>query len=261
VINLHDHSPIPADSDSLILAMTGGQPMPKRLMVEFPRAAMHMEHKKGRSFVERFLDRTYKESLWTHSALHGWLASLHLPYIIDFNRDTQLQSLYVDRQHTLIVGVARITGRHERFKVYCWDEGRYQAIPQENIDPRLPILFKPLGSPLPTPCYIASDADYVDYITELMGGFAIPGLIKSQRQGKRYLMLGMRFTRDTERMLTRDFIIDAAKPAGWALIKHATEKEIEYCLRQRLQGLSIDCSDLISLLPQLMDEAKAQTAE
>jgi hypothetical protein len=49
----------------------------------------------------------------------------------------------------------------------------------------LPLLFKPMGAPLPQPSYIASDADYVDYITELMGGFAVPSFVKAHRRGRR----------------------------------------------------------------------------
>lgn len=56
---------IPADSDSLILAMNGGKPMAPRLMFEFARAAMDMELKKGRNFVYRFLSETYGERQWT----------------------------------------------------------------------------------------------------------------------------------------------------------------------------------------------------
>ena len=36
-----NHEPIPADSESLILAMNGGKPMAPKLMSEFPRAAMN----------------------------------------------------------------------------------------------------------------------------------------------------------------------------------------------------------------------------
>ena len=43
--------PIPADSNSLILAMNNGQPMAPKLMYEFPRAAMNLELKKGRGFI------------------------------------------------------------------------------------------------------------------------------------------------------------------------------------------------------------------
>ncbi len=75
--------------------------------------------------------------------------------------------------------------------------------------PGLPVLFKPMGAPKPS--YIASD---VDNITELMGGLAVPGFVKAQRRGKRYLLLGLRLNRDTERMVLSDLIYDAASPAG-----------------------------------------------
>ena len=81
-------NPIPADSDSLILAMNKGQPMAPRLMYEFPRAAMNLENKKGRKFIERFLTETYADKQWTTSRLHQWLAERSIPYIIDINRDT-----------------------------------------------------------------------------------------------------------------------------------------------------------------------------
>lgn len=51
-------APIPADSDSLILAMNDGRPMAPKLMYEFPRAAMNVELKRGRTTVTRFLTRT-----------------------------------------------------------------------------------------------------------------------------------------------------------------------------------------------------------
>ncbi|MEI7429914.1 MAG: SIR2 family protein, partial [Betaproteobacteria bacterium] len=88
-----------------------------------------------------------------------------------------------------------------------------------------PILYKPMGAPKPVPSYIASDADYVDFITELMGGFAVPGFVKELRREKRYLLLGMRLNRDTERMVLSDLMYSAASPAGWALIEDATDKE------------------------------------
>ena len=48
------------------------------------------------------------------------------------------------------------------------------------------------------------------------------------RQGKRYLFLGMRFNRDTERMVMSDLIYGSVQPpltAGWALIETPTDKE------------------------------------
>lgn len=247
VVDRHSGQPIPADSDSLILAMTGGQPMAPRLMYEFPRAAMHLENKKGRSFIERFLTQTYGGDNWTPSPFHQWLADLRLPYVIDCNRDTQLQRCYADRAYTLIVGAARLTGSHYRFDLYRCEGGQSQRIEQAEVDPRLPVLFKPLGTPLPKPSFVASDADFVDYITELMGGFAVPAWIKQQRRGNSYLFLGMHFNRDTERMLMSDLIHDAAAPAGWALIAGPSAKERKVCERKRLQLIEADCSELFAL--------------
>lgn len=246
VVDRQSGKAIPADSDSLILAMTGGQPMAPRLMYEFPRAAMHLENKKGRSFVERFLTQTYGGDNWTPSPLHQWLADQRLPYVIDCNRDTQLQRCYADRAHTLVVGAARLAATPYRFDLYQWDAGRYRPLTLEEVDAGLPVLFKPLGTPLPRPSYVASDADFVDYITELMGGFAVPAWLKQRRRGLRYLFLGMRFNRDTERMVMSDLIHDAASPAGWALLDAPSAKERKVCARKDLHLIEADWSDLLA---------------
>lgn len=218
-------APMPATSDELILAMNGGKPMAPKLMYEFPRAAMNVELKRGRAAVTRFLDATYGAGTWTRAAAHDWLKGLRPSYVIDINRDTQLLDSYVGLPHLLILGCARIGGTDYRFKLYRHDGKAYAPIRPEEAPTDLPILFKPMGAPRPEPSYIASDADYVDYITELMGGFAVPSFVKTLRKGKQYLFLGMRFNRDSERMVMSDLTHDAGSPAGWALIESPTDKE------------------------------------
>ena len=242
---------IPADSDSLILAMNNGQPMAPKLMFEFPRAAMNIELKRGRSTINRFLDTTYRDTKWSTSALHEWLAQSRLPYIIDTNRDIQLQEQYATRPHTLIVGTARIATKEYRYRLFHYDGAAYSLIEQEAVNTSLPVLFKPLGTPLPETNYIASDADFVDYITELMGGFAIPSFVKRMRQNKRYLMLGLRFNRDTERMVFSEIIFGADKPAGWALIPHPTDKEKRFLARFNIEIINAEVSDFLIAAKEL----------
>jgi hypothetical protein len=237
---------IPADSDSLIIAMNNGQPMAPKLMYEFPRAAMNIELKRGRKAVNNFLDATYKGTQWSTSPLHAWLAEQKLPYMIDANRDTQMQLQYAGTPHTLVVGIARMSGTAFRFRLFHYDGTSYTSVEQEAVDSSLPILFKPLGTPLPESNYIASDADFVDYITELMGGFAIPSFIKRSRQNKRYVTLGLRLNRDTDRMVFSDVIFGADKPAGWALIPHPTDKEKRYLERLNIEIVNADVSDFLS---------------
>lgn len=251
---------IPADSDSLILAMNKGQPMAPKLMYEFPRAAMNQELKKGRGFVTRFLTELYGKDVWTRAPIHDWLAEIKPHYVIDINRDTMLQATYADTPHNLIVGIARIGGTDYRFKIYHHDGNGYKEIEQESADLSLPILFKPMGTPVPEANYIASDADFVDYITELMGGFGLPAFLKEYRKEKQYLFIGMRFNRDTERMVMADIVYGAQEPKGWALIPAPTNKEERYCAKMGIEIIKTDVNALLSVVdwPVIEDEIAAQ---
>jgi hypothetical protein len=243
VKNVATGEPIPADSDSLIIAMNGGKPMAPKLMYEFPRAAMNIELKRGRTTVNKFLTRTYGETAWTRGAFHDWLKEIAPAYVVDINRDTQLQDSYAGVPHNLVVGIARLGGTDFRYKLYLWDGVAYQK--SEAINPALPILFKPMGTPKPEANYIASDADYVDYITELMGGFSIPPVVKELRKGKKYLLMGLRLNRDTERMVMSDFIYAAAQPAGWVFIATPTDKEKRFCKKVGLEIIEADIFEFI----------------
>lgn len=253
--------PIPADSDSLIIAMNNGQPMAPKLMYEFPRAAMNLELKRGRSFVNNFLTQLYGETRWTRAPFHDWLAELKPAYVVDINRDTQLQESYAGVPHTLIQGISRIGGTDYRFKIFQSDGETYREIDQDAADPSLPILFKPMGTPTPEPSYIASDADYVDYITELMGGFAIPSFLKQYRKGKQYLFLGLRLTRDSERMVMSDIVYDADQPVGWALIPDATAKEKRFCSRVGIEVIDADVEQLMAGEDLALPEAKLEAGQ
>lgn len=245
-VNAESGEPIPADSDSLILAMNNGRPMAPKLMYEFPRAAMNQELKRGRSFVNRFLDKLYGATEWTRAPLHDWIQEIKPSCVIDINRDLQLQQSYSDTPHNVMIGIARIGGTDFRYKLYHYDGSNYTEITNEEADPSLPLLLKPMGSPQPEASYIASDADYVDYITELMGGFGVPKFFKEYRKEKKYLLLGLRLNRDTERMVLADLTYGRAKEAGWAVIPDATEKEKRFCKNK----LGIEIIDMS--LPEFM---------
>jgi hypothetical protein len=237
--------PMPADSNSLILAMNGGKPMAPKLMYEFPRAAMNQELKRGRNYVSQFLDKTYGQIQYTRASMHDWLKEWRPKYVVDVNRDTQLQDSYADEEHTLIIGVARIVATAFRFKIFHYDGTQYFEISQEQVDKSLPILFKPMGTPKPESNYIASDADYVDYITELMGGFAIPDFLKDYRKGKKYLLLGLPLNRDSERMVMSDITYGADEHRGWFLRKNPTDKEKRFSAKMGFELINADCQDFL----------------
>jgi len=79
-----------------------------------------------------------------------------------------------------------------------------------------------------------------------MGGFAVPSFIKMYRPGKRYLLLGMRLNRDTERMVFSDLIYGAASPAGWAVIEHPNDKERRFLAKIGIELIEANLQDLVS---------------
>jgi hypothetical protein len=239
---------IPADSDSLIYALNDGKPMAPKLMYEFPRAAMNVELKKGRSHVEKFLTRVYGDDRWSRAAVHEWLGSWMPPYVIDINRDSQLQQTYRKTPHLLVRGLARTIGTAYRFTLHLHDGQAYRPLPPDEATAELPILFKPMGSPLPSSQFVASDADYVDYITELMGGFALPPFLKKYRENKKYLLLGLALSRDTERMVMSEIILNGSERRGWAVIENPGAKQRRFCERMGLEIIDAEMPDFMTRL-------------
>lgn len=249
VISSSTQAPMPASNDALINSLihtfNNGKPLEARLMYEFSRAAMHVEHELSRATLNNFLTQIYSETPWSRAALHDWLAEILPPYVIDLNRDTQLLTSYAGIPHYLVQGCARLTGLGDRFNLYRFEAGGYLKIQPEEALVALPVLFKPLGSPVPAPSYVASDADYVDYMTELKGVFGVPAMIKTMRPGKRYLFLGLRLNRDTERMITNGLIQSAAPEAGWALLPEPTAKERQFLERNNICLIEEDYQALL----------------
>jgi len=253
-VDPESHQPIPADSRSLILAMNNGREMMPRLMYEFSRAAQHVEQRRGPVAVSRFLAQLYRRP-WTRSPLHDALAQLAPPWVVDINRDGQLLDSYADRPHLLLKGIARIMEKAKRYQLFHYDGREYRAIDEAAADRSLPILFKPTGCALPEPGFIASDADFVDYLTQLMGGFALPGFLKAYRRGRQYLLLGVPLNRDTERMLVSEITQMAAAERGWVLLPEATAKEQRYCARVGLQIIDTPLAEFVGFLSSSNENA------
>ncbi len=238
--------PLPAQGRDLILAMTGGQPLSPKLMAEFSRAAMNLEFKRGRKFIERCLAELYETRAWSASPQMRWIAAARPRYVIDLNRDSVLLDLFADTPHLLIQGVARLSKADPRYRAFRREGGAYRPVDEAAEGAalaELPVVFKPLGCARPTASFIASDADYVDFITELMGGFALPPFLKARRTGKRYLIAGVRLAKDTERMIVRDLVYGAdAAGAGWLVADAPTPKETRFAAQLGFEVLDAPLS-------------------
>ena len=204
-----DGTQIPCDSDSMILALNGGRAMSPRLMYEYSRAAMSLEQRKGRAFIEGMTHHIFTSKPYNIPLVYTWLKNLMPHYVVDLNLDDSVLKIYEEVDHFLITGVSRIMAEYDRFIVYLYHSHTktYAKVDKELLNSMLPIIFKPLGCVVPEKNFIISDADFVDWLTEAMGGYALPPFLKTYKNDKSYLFLGLDFDRDTYRMVANEITL------------------------------------------------------
>lgn len=239
---------IPFDSDSMILALNGGRAMSQRLMYEYSRAAMSLEQRKGRAFIEQMVFHIFNAKPYKTPLVYEWLKQTMPPYVIDLNMDDSLLKVYEGVEHFLVTGVSRIMGGYDRFLVYRYDVQNkvYQHIEKELLNDSMPILFKPLGCVVPEKNFIVSDADFVDWLTEAMGGYAIPPFLKGYKEGKSYLFLGIDFDRDTFRMVANETTLGLKDGHLVNDKEKITKKEEKFLASHQIEKLETSLNAFIS---------------
>ncbi len=240
-----DGEQMPFDSDSMILMLNNGRPMSQRLMFEYSRAAMHLEERRGIQYLTQLVNHLYTKD-FEPTPLHKVIVDMLPRYIIDTNRDSKLQELLAYEPHCMIIGKSRITAEKNRYETYDYDveNKKYFLVEDDVLDDAKKILFKPMGSTLPEPTFVMSDADYVDWLTEAMGGFALPPVLKTYRKTKKYLFLGTSFDRDTDRMVANELTFDSE--GGYVITdKELGRKEKKFVEKHKLEVINMSLDEFI----------------
>ncbi len=225
--------------------MNNGRPMSQRLMFEYSRAAMHLEQRRGVDYVRQLTNHIYSKP-FEPTSLQKAIVDMAPRYIIDTNRDSKMQELLSFSPHCIIIGKARVLGTEERYTIFEYDveNKKYFQVEEEALGDAKTILFKPMGSTLPEPSFVISDADYVDWLTEAMGGFAVPPTLKSYRKTKKYLFLGTAFDRDTDRMVANELTLGLE--GGYVINdKELGKKEKKFIEKHNLEVIDMSLSDFI----------------
>ena len=237
--------PMPYDSDSMILRMNNNRPMSQRLMFEYSRAAMHLEERRGVLYLTQLINSIYEQD-FEPMPLQKMIVDMLPRYIVDTNRDSKIQELLAYEPHCLILGKSRIMADKNRYETYEYDveNKKYFLVEDDVLDDAKKIIFKPMGSTLPEPTFVISDADYVDWLTEAMGGFALPPVLKTYRKTKKYLFLGTSFDRDTDRMVANELTMDLE--GGYVITdKELGKKEKKFVQKHNLQVIDMSLEDFI----------------
>lgn len=238
---------LPFDSDSMILALNNGRAMSARLMYEYSRAAMSLEQRKGREFIIQMTNHIYTSKEYELPFTYQFLKIIQPKYLIDTNMDDSGCKVYEDVAHFMVTGVSRVMGGYDRFIVYLYDleSKTYNKIEKEKLNDSLPILFKPMGSTIPDMDFIVSDADFVDWLTEAMGGYAIPPFLKEYKKDKSYLYLGLDFDRDTYRMVANEITLGGDTGYVVSDKEEHTKKENKFMKTHNLELISQDTEEFL----------------
>jgi len=241
---------LPFDSDSMILALNNGRAMSDRLMYEYSRAAMSLEQRKGREFIIQMTNHIYTSKEYELPYTYQFLKTIQPKYLIDTNMDDSACKIYADVAHFMVTGVSRVMGGYDRFVVYLYDleTKTYTQIDKKELNSDIPILFKPMGSTVPDMDFIISDADFVDWLTEAMGGYAIPPFLKEYKKDKSYLYLGVDFDRDTYRMVANEITLGGDTGCVVSSKEEHTKKENKFLKTHNLELISKDTEEFLKSL-------------
>ncbi len=235
-VTCKDGSGLPYDSDSFILALNGGRAMSARLMYEYTRAAMSLEQRKGREYITQMTNHIYASKEYDLPYVYEFFKTIKPKYFIDTNVDDSSCKIYEDVAHFMITGVSRIMGGYDRFIVYLYDvkTKSYEVVDKSELNDSLPILFKPMGCMIPAKNFIISDADFVDWLTEAMGGYAMPAFLKEYKKEKSYLFLGVDFSKDTFRMVSNEITLGLKDGIVVADKENLSKKETQFIKKHNL---------------------------
>ncbi|MEA1917382.1 MAG: SIR2 family protein [Campylobacterota bacterium] len=241
---------LPFDSDSMILNLNNGRAMSSRLMYEYSRAAMSLEQRKGREYIIQMTNHIYSSKEYKIPYVYEMLKEIKPKYLIDTNLDDSACKIYEDVEHFMITGTSRVMAGYDRFIVYKYNLGSstYERIEKEELNDSIPILFKPMGSTVPAKEFIISDADFVDWLTEAMGGYALPPFLKEYKKDKSYLFLGVDFSTDTFRMVANE--ITLGLNGGYVVDNkdELSKKEKKFITGHNLELIPTDTDEFLKAL-------------
>ncbi len=203
---------VPAGARELALRLTRQVAVPGRIAGNMWHAAQYIETFRHRVALDRLMLEIF-QPVPEPLPLHRWLAGLpRLPLIVDSWYDaTMAEALAGRTDWGLIQGAskARRTDEAPWFRAYDAEGGE---CPETAAHGWTTLLYKPHGATRPAGDVLASDADYVEVLTDIDIQTPIPEAVKARRAARGFLFLGCRFYDQILRTFARSIVKHSAGP-------------------------------------------------
>jgi hypothetical protein len=196
----------PTSPDALCALVEAEVRVPKRASGNLWSAAQYVESRKFRATLNDIVERAFAVGQAGDNPVHGWLAGLRPPMVVDAWYDDGLINAYgaQSKDWGWVQGVSR-NGEW----IEIWTRAYNSAAEErpEGADPAWPsLIYKPHGLARKGSSFLMSDSDYVEVLTEIDIQTPIPEEVRARRTGRGFLFLGCRFDDQMLRIFARQIV-------------------------------------------------------
>lgn len=239
---------VPAGARELAHVLASRVAVPGRIRNNLWHSAQYIETFRHRVTLDRLLSELYAP-IPPPGPLQRWLAGLEcLPLIIDTWYDGTMRAALAGRSDW---GQIQGASKARRTGDAPWHRATDNAgreCPSEAAEHWKTVLYKPHGAAQPDGDVLASDADYVEVLTDLDIQIPIPEAVKQRRKGRGFLFLGCRFYDQILRSFARALIRHSGGPRFAVLPDDLTKNEIRFLESENIVPITMPLARAIGRL-------------
>lgn len=243
-----DQPVVPTGARALSHQLCSKVAVPGRLRNNLWHTGQYIESHKHRVTLDRLMLEFFKP-VPEPNALQRWLAGLDkLPLIIDTWYDGAMRAALAGRGDW-----GQIQGASKARRIECAEWVKYYDAAGAAAEPEAAsswktVLYKPHGAAQPAGDVLASDADYVEVLTEIDIQTPIPDVVKDLRQGRGFLFLGCRFYDQILRTFAKQIIKRSGGPHYAVMPADLTPNELKFLSTEGIQVLTLPLAEAADIL-------------
>lgn len=234
---------VPSTPEVLVDQITAKVTVPHKIRKNLTAACQYVENFKHRKTLVSQLQVAF-QGVSKPTSLHGYLAELSLPLIVDAWYDATMAKALAGRAD---FGQVQGVSRAEHFGEWVHYFHADGSVADEAEAPGWKtLLYKPLGSIAPAANFIISDSDYVEVLTEIDIQTPIPEQVKQIRAGRSFLFLGCRFRSQLERNYARQ-IMKRSSDTHYAVLEgELTRNEARFLKEQGIERIAMPLAEFVA---------------
>lgn len=240
-------APVPASHEDLAAALCARTGVPGRIRGNVWSAAQYIESRKHRLTLKRLMEAIFANPV-PPGRLHHWLASLHLPLIVDCWYDGAMATALTAAGGAW--GQAQAVtrnGKNEDIWYRFLNPDNSGATGHDTLTwPTL--LYKPHGAILPHGEFLLSDSDYVEVLTEIDIQSPIPVSVIERRTPRGFVFLGCRFRDQMDRIFARQIMKRSAGPHYAVIEGELTKNEERFLDEQHIEQINKPLACAVTVL-------------